>query len=309
MSETNMNVENSGSGIEAKITGIFDKMNSCIDKTLGFIVDHPWANWLKVGEKYVLRYLPLAVAFLGALTVLSTIIVACRADLGFGTVLKGLLGLVVLVAFVLYLLPKTTTLVTSLLDNREDEAIRPQVLGVMKTVGLVFAASLLFSGCDFVQVLVVLVVSLVLVVLAANPKINSYRWEQINWLGNKLLEDDPQHAMVMMHIIWNSVSASEPLPFTDNLTKLLEAFNHHESITLNSLTYDFTQTTGHVDYVLGGHLHTDHHDWINNILCIATTTFALNQTTPTFDMIVNDYDNNKAYFTRVGIGNSREFDI
>ena len=171
MSETNMNVENSGSGIEAKITGIFDKMNSCIDKTLGFIVDHPWANWLKVGEKYVLRYLPLAVAFLGALTVLSTIIVACRADLGFGTVLKGLLGLVVLVAFVLYLLPKTTTLVTSLLDNREDEAIRPQVLGVMKTVGLVFAASLLFSGCDFVQVLVVLVVSLVLVVLAANPKI------------------------------------------------------------------------------------------------------------------------------------------
>lgn len=171
MSETNMNVENSGSGIEAKITGIFDKMNSCIDKALGLITDHPWANWLKVGEKYVLRYLPLAVAFLGALTVLSTIIVACRADLGFGTVLKGLLGLVVLVAFVLYLLPKTTTLVTSLLDNREDEAIRPQVLGVMKTVGLVFAASLLFSGCDFVQVLVVLVVSLVLVVLAANPKI------------------------------------------------------------------------------------------------------------------------------------------
>lgn len=38
-------------------------------------------------------------------------------------------------------------------------------------MGLVFAASLLFSGCDFVQVLVVLVVSLVLVVLAANPKI------------------------------------------------------------------------------------------------------------------------------------------
>ena len=171
MSETNMNVENSGSGIESKITGIFDKMNSCIDKTLGFITDHPWANWLKVGEKYVLRYLPFAVAFLGALTLLSTIIVACRADLGFGTVLKGLLGLVVLVAFVLYLLPKTTTLVTSLLDNREDEVIRPQVLGVMKTVGLVFAASLLFSGCDFVQVLVVLVVSLVLVVLAANPKI------------------------------------------------------------------------------------------------------------------------------------------
>lgn len=178
MSETNMNVENSGSGIEAKITGIFDKMNSCIDKALGFITDHPWANWLKVGEKYVLRYLPFAVAFLGALTVLSTIIVACRADLGFGTVLKGLVGLVVLSAFVLYLLPKTSTLVTSLLENREDEAVRPQLLGVMKTMGFIITASLLFNpASDLAFVLVVLVVSLVLVILATNPKIMGVKAE------------------------------------------------------------------------------------------------------------------------------------
>lgn len=41
MSETNTAVENSGAGFEAKITGIFDKMNSCIDKALGFITNHP----------------------------------------------------------------------------------------------------------------------------------------------------------------------------------------------------------------------------------------------------------------------------
>lgn len=178
MSETNTAVENSGAGFEAKITGIFDKMNSCIDKALGFITNHPWAHWLKVGEKYVLRYLPFAVAFLGLLAILSTIVVACRADLGFGTVLKGLLGLVVLSAFVLYLLPKTSALVTSLLENREDEAVRPQLLGVMKTMGLIITASLLFNpASDLAFVLVVLVVSLVLVILATNPKIMGVKAE------------------------------------------------------------------------------------------------------------------------------------
>ena len=178
MSETNITGGNSCSGIESKITGIFDKMNSCIDKALGFITNRPWAHWLKVGEKYVLRYLPFAVAFLGLLTILSTIVVACRADLGFGTVLKGLLGLVVLSAFVLYLLPKTSTLVTSLLENREDEAVRPQLLGVMKTMGLIITASLLFNpASDLEFVSVVLVVSLVLVILATNPKIMGVKAE------------------------------------------------------------------------------------------------------------------------------------
>ena len=93
-------------------------------------------------------------------------------NLPFGDVVKGLFGVVLLVAFVLYLLPKTTTLVTSLLDNREDEAVRPQVLGVVKTIGLIFAASLLLNpDTDFVSVLIVIAVALVLVVLATNPKI------------------------------------------------------------------------------------------------------------------------------------------
>lgn len=138
---------------------------------------------------------------------------------------------------------------------------------------------------------------------------DNYRWEQIDWLANKLIEDNPTHSTVMMHIIWNSTTASSTLPFTDNVTKIINAFNNHASITLNETTYNFSSCTGHVDYVLGGHLHSDYSATINNVLCVATTTFALGQNTPTFDMIINDYDNNKAYFIRVGTGEDREFNI
>lgn len=176
MSETN--VENSASGIEAKITGFNEKIISRVDKTLGYITDHPWADWFKTGEKYILRYLPIAVAALGVLTLVSFLVVSFCADIGIATVAKVLLGLAIAIAFVLYLLPKTTTLVTSLLDNREDEAVRPQILGVMKTGGLLFAASLLLNPeSDFVAAIIVLILSLILVVLATNPKIMGVKAE------------------------------------------------------------------------------------------------------------------------------------
>ena len=133
-----------------------------------------------------------------------------------------------------------------------------------------------------------------------------YRWEQINWFAQELLTDNPTHATVFTHIIWNNDVVQN---FADNLTKLINAFNTHTSITLNSITYDFTNTTGHIDYVLSGHIHSDKNDTVNGVLCIATTTFAYSQSTPTFDMVFNDYDNNKVYLTRFGNGESRVFDI
>ena len=139
-------------------------------------------------------------------------------------------------------------------------------------------------------------------------EMNSYRWEQIKWLGDELVSDNPNHAIVFTHIVWNGATPQVE-PFADNVTKLINAYNNHTTITLNSISYDFTNCTGYVHYVLSGHTHQDLDDTINNVLCIATTTFAYNQSVPTFDMIYNDYDNHKAYFIRVGSGNDRTFDI
>lgn len=139
---------------------------------------------------------------------------------------------------------------------------------------------------------------------------NSYRWEQIDWLGNQLISDNPSNAIILSHIIIDGSDENFGIqPFADNFTKLANAFNNHTTITLNSITYDFTNCTGHIHYCLGGHTHYDYSNTYNNVLCIVTTTFGYGTSIPTFDMIVNDYDNHKAYFTRVGNGNSREFNI
>lgn len=137
---------------------------------------------------------------------------------------------------------------------------------------------------------------------------NSYRWEQVDWLADKLIEDNPSHAIVFMHIVWAYNTNWVLGCMTDPITRLIDAFNNHTSITLNSISYDFSSTTGHIDYVLSGHTHEDHDDTINNVLCIATTMFR-DGVTGAYDIIFNDYDNNKAYFTRIGSGEDREFDI
>jgi predicted MPP superfamily phosphohydrolase len=139
---------------------------------------------------------------------------------------------------------------------------------------------------------------------------NSYRWEQIKWLGDKLVEDDAEHSIVFIHIISEYRNEEyETAPMADNLTKLIYAYNEHSTVTLNSVSYDFTNCSGKVHYVLGGHIHNDYSNTINGVLCIMRDTFAYGKTTPTFDQIFNDYDEGKAYFTRVGTGESAEFNI
>ncbi len=172
MNEEKLSSENTGSTVVAKITGIFDTMNAGIDKAFDFLTDHPWADWIKIGEKFIVKYLPFLVVVLGFWAFLSTFIIAVCCEMPFGDTLKYLAGFVLLTVFVLYLLPKTITLITSLHDNREDEAVRPQVLGALKAVGLLFGASLLMAPyCDPAAFSVAIGLSLVLIILASNPKI------------------------------------------------------------------------------------------------------------------------------------------
>ena len=142
--------------------------------------------------------------------------------------------------------------------------------------------------------------------LDSSNEMTDYRWSQITWLANQLNTDDPEHAIVIMHIVW--LDSSHNLGcMVDPVTKLIKAFNNHTSVILNSVEYDFTGTTGHIDYVLSGHTHYDYNDTINNVLCIATTKY---DSYHSYDIIINDYENSKAYFYRVGDnGQSREFNI
>lgn len=135
---------------------------------------------------------------------------------------------------------------------------------------------------------------------------NSYRWEQIDWFAKLIKEDDPSHATVFSHIVW--YTNNHPVgALADNFTKVIKAFNDHSTITLNGQTYDFTAKTGHIDYVLSGHLHEDYDAVVNGVQCIATNWFGGNS--QAFDLVLNDYDAGKVKMVRVGTGSDREFNI
>ena len=143
---------------------------------------------------------------------------------------------------------------------------------------------------------------------AGYSDMNSYRWTQVAWLGEKLASDDPEHGIVFMHIVFDGANKTVR-PLADNVTKLIAAYNAHSTITLNSVNYDFTECTGKIHYVLAGHIHADYYETVNGVLCIARTTFGYSQNKPSFDLIFNDYDEGKAYLTRVGNGSDITFDI
>lgn len=136
---------------------------------------------------------------------------------------------------------------------------------------------------------------------------NSYYWEQIAWLGEKLKADNPVNAAIVMHIAFtNSNGVYTPTVFSSNAMALCEAYNNATTITLNAVTYDFSECTGKVRFALSGHIHSDHSDVINGIPLIATTHMR-DGGAPTFDICLANYTSNALDFIRVGSGYDRRY--
>jgi hypothetical protein len=135
---------------------------------------------------------------------------------------------------------------------------------------------------------------------------NSYRWEQVDWFANSLIADKPERSVALLHMVLegNPTGVYER-PFVDNLTKVAQAFNNKETITLNNKTYNFTQSTGHFYFVLGGHTHADANLEQNGIPVVATTRLCVGANV-TLDLVLIDYNTNKLHLIRVGSGNDRE---
>jgi hypothetical protein len=93
----------------------------------------------------------------------------------------------------------------------------------------------------------------------------------------------------------------------DNLTKVAQAFNNKTTLTLNNITYDFTDSTGHVYFALSGHAHVDMALVQNDIPVVLTAqTCKYTDTTPTYDLVLADYGANKLRLVRVGEERSHE---
>ena len=125
----------------------------------------------------------------------------------------------------------------------------------------------------------------------------SYDWEQVAWLAGKLSEDDPAHAIIFLHIITDNGSVQTN---TGNFAALVQAYNAHTTVTLNSVTYDFTSCSGHVDFWVGGHAHTDSSGTLGGIPYFITGTNSYNSDVPLVDLVLVDYDAGKIRLIRAG---------
>ena len=86
------------------------------------------------------------------------------------------------------------------------------------------------------------------------------------------------------------------------------AFNNKTTITLNGVTYDFSQTQGIVRCAICGHSHKDFNLIHNGIPVIATDRIGSSEI-PTFDLVCLDFTNKKFKSIRVGNGENRIIDI
>lgn len=142
----------------------------------------------------------------------------------------------------------------------------------------------------------------------ATLSMTSFRWEQIAWLAQKLQNNNNDNVVVVMHIYSNAGEAStwsaQKSQMANNVQNLLGAYNSKTSVSLNGISYSFTNAVGKCRCIVCGHSHFDHIDTSGNVPVICTTNFTSGNT-PTFDMMLIDYTAGVLTAIRVGTGNNR----
>lgn len=139
-----------------------------------------------------------------------------------------------------------------------------------------------------------------------NVSMDSYKWEQINWLANELKSHDAQHNIIVMHIILNS-NDEEDVRFClyEIAYQLSCAYNERKTIVLNEQYYDFSSCSGKVEFFLGGHIHRDRISGDEySIPFIIRRKLTPHKDALAFDCVLCDWSNRIVYFTRFGEGDS-----
>jgi predicted phosphodiesterase len=125
----------------------------------------------------------------------------------------------------------------------------------------------------------------------------AYDWEQVNWLAQQLIADDPDRATIFLHII---ISSDAVQTNASNFGTLVQAYNSHATVELNGTTYDFTGCSGHVDFWVAGHTHRDSTGVLGGIPYFITSTNSFNSDVPLIDLVLVDYTNREIKLVRVG---------
>ena len=162
--------------IAEKITEYNGKVDACVESAIGLVGNRPWEDWLKVANAYITRFLPAAIAVAGVLAFVTTLVSLIRMDAPVSGVVKAL-WILVPTLFSIHLAPKALALMRSFVEKREAEAIRPELMYIMKVVcgigGLLLGAYLLlcFDSDLVVPAIVAVVFALLMVICLGRPAI------------------------------------------------------------------------------------------------------------------------------------------
>lgn len=143
----------------------------------------------------------------------------------------------------------------------------------------------------------------------SDAAMTDYKWGQIAWLAEKLKADDAPNSAIFIHAGFRRLGAEAHqrtlAAMANNLTLLCSAYNNGSTVTLNGVTYDFTECSGCMRFILSGHMHNADGAEIHNGIPVISTYDMRMGNTPTFDLCVADYDNNVIHMHRVGSGSDR----
>lgn len=136
--------------------------------------------------------------------------------------------------------------------------------------------------------------------------IKDYRRQQIDWLSRLLYANKEQHVVIGMHMFfYGKVENNTPFPMSREIMRLCSAFNHRESYTFETSSYDYSMAQGKVHFIICGHNHVDFEYHEGDIPCVGITKFISNNQ-PTYDLCLIDYDLGYLYMIRVGEGKNRQ---
>lgn len=132
--------------------------------------------------------------------------------------------------------------------------------------------------------------------------------EQIVWYLGQLTDNDDKHIVLMPHMMHLSRDMEEYNAATLEYAKISTVYNDRGMYTYNGVTYDFSQKTGMVEYIIAGHNHSDHTGMIEGIPYVLTAT---NQSgdPANADFVYADYEARKLYLMRIGGASDREIDL
>ncbi len=131
--------------------------------------------------------------------------------------------------------------------------------------------------------------------------------EQINWFIESLNANDDAHIAFALHMV--EIVTDDIHPITNRITEIARAYNARGSIEQNGVTYDFSNKTGTVEFVIAGHMHEDKSGVVNGIPYIATVNTTYADGYPSFDLVLADYTARTLKTVRVGSGEDRVIEL